>query len=121
MTRHPVDTRRRFSFAKHENTARGQAEKDRIDRDDVVENSFVSSGESNNDRQQSLQSNRYDRRTRLWMDHAYAFEEQAILGHREVNSRRSQHALAQEAGSRDRDSRGDNAGAKTSQRATHHI
>src|ERR1051325_8103976 len=94
MTRHSSAVTR-FSLAKYENTARGQAEEDCIDRDDVVENTFVSSGQSNNDREQSLESDRHNRCARSWMDHTYTFKKQAVLGHREVNSWRGEHALTQ--------------------------
>jgi hypothetical protein len=43
--------RRRFAFAKDEDTARSEAKENHVDRDDVVENAIVSSEESDHDRE----------------------------------------------------------------------
>src|SRR5205085_4894007 len=48
-------------------------------------------------------------------------EEQAILGHCEVDTRRGQHTLTKKTGSRNRDTTGDSSRAKVSECAAHHV
>src|SRR5687768_11229169 len=55
------------------------------------------------------------------MDCADTLEEQAILGHREVDARRSEHALAQKTHRRDGYTRGDCASTEVAQRLAHHF
>ena len=54
-------------------------------------------------------------------DRGDAAEEQAVLGHREIDARRGQHALAEEAERRDGDAERDQGRAALAQREPHDV
>src|SRR5215213_727623 len=117
MTGHSRDALNIFPPTKNEDTARSQSKEDHVDGDNVVENAFIGAEQGDYDREQALQSNGHDRRSCSRMNGADAFEKQTVLGHREVNAWRGEHALAQKACSRDRNARRNGARAKISQGA----
>ena len=86
----------RTDLAKDKKRNRGQSEPDKINRDDVVQNLFVPSGERDHDREHALQSNCYHGHARARIEPRYAFEKQSVFGHRKINARRRQHSLTQE-------------------------
>ena len=91
----------------HEKRRARQAEEDEVDRDDVAEDLSVGAGYGDHDRGDALQDDGEHRHAALRADRREAAEEDAVLGHCEIDARRGQHALAEKAECRDGDADGD--------------
>src|SRR5579872_1573151 len=93
--------------AKDEKGSGGQGERNEVDRDDVVENLFVATGERDDRRGNSLQDDRNDRRACFGREPADAFEKESVAGHGVVDAWSGEDALAEKAERRYCDSDGD--------------
>src|SRR6185503_11349880 len=94
-----------------EQSGTGEAEEDEIDRDDIVEDLSERARERDDGGGEALKDDGDDRNPGARADLGDPAEEQAVLGHGEIDARRGQHPLAEEAEGREGDSDGDERGA----------
>src|SRR5713226_3368491 len=100
-----------ITSSKYEYANRRQAKEHHVHRYDVIQNLFEAAGHQHDDNgEAALQGNR-DRRNARAIEPGKLFEEETIVGHGEINSRRGQHALTQEPGRGYRNTGGEKARA----------
>ena len=114
------ESRGRLAAAEDEERETGQSEEDEIGRHDVAEDLFVGAAQRDHNGDDPLQRDRDDRHMRLRADAADAAEEKAVRGHRVVDARRGEHALAEKAERRNGDARGDELRAALAEGQAHH-
>ena len=106
--------------AKDEKRQPSQAEEDEVDRDHVAEDLLVRARQRDDDGHDPLQGDRHDRHPGSLADPGHGAKEEPVVGHRVVDARRREHALAEEAERRNRDAEGDERRAALSQGQPHH-
>ncbi len=82
--------------AKDEERKTSEAEEDEIDRDDVVQDLLILSGDCNNRRQHALQDDSGDRDACISREPREGAKKELVASHCEINARSGQHTLAQE-------------------------
>ena len=97
----------------------GEAEEDEVDGDHVAEDFVVSAGEGDGGGEYGLQQDGGGGDLRAFVEGADGLEENAVAGHGVVDSRRGEHALAEEAECGEGDGGGDGASAGGSEGEAH--
>src|SRR5262249_9247894 len=100
-------------------TKSGQPPKNRIHGDDVIDDLRVRSGECNHDGPNALEKNGNNGNACLRMDPSYAAKENTVFRHSEINSRRSEHGLAEKSKGGKGNSGGNERTSAWTERRTH--
>ena len=124
MARHAVAARIHDgavrAASKHKNRGGRQPEKEEVHGNDIVQDLLVAAGERDHDGPDALQHDRHDRHAGARMQPGEGAEEQAVIGHREIDARRGQDGLAEKAQRRDGDCSGNKRRAALAQGEPHH-
>src|ERR1700730_2854626 len=97
----------------------GQPEKDKVHRDDVIEDLLVTSAQRNHDRPDALQHDRNDWDVSARRNARDRAKKKSVLGHGEINTRRGENGLREKAECRNGDGGGDEIDAARPESGAH--